>query len=212
MKVKKKVLAYVLFAVGLSFLIVSALSPEVKPSTDNHQQTASTAGNNSPAMNASTIGSNSSVIQVNTMNYSVGATIEQIKQAMREVQKEKDPDLRKTFQLGYFLFAATERQEIVPLGSPMDDILQVDWKAGYTVSFSTDTVSLHISRMHIHFPDGPKTEMSDLNVTIPRRIEPPRAGIYGTRKFQVACAVVSTSTESVVIAMGVRFSPVASSR
>src|SRR6266850_696209 len=97
---------------------------------DSHNQMAITSGNNSPAINQS--GPNL------TLNINNGPTLELIEQAMRNVQKEKDADLKKEFPLGYILFTATERKQIVPLRSPMDEVIKINWRTGYSVSFTND--------------------------------------------------------------------------
>jgi hypothetical protein len=128
---------------------------------------------------------------------------------MREVQREQDPDLRRKFQLGYILFTATERQEIVPLNSPIDEMLQIDWKSGYSVSFTPDSVTLGLPTMTIRMPDsGGVVHLQGTSVTVRRRFEPwARPGIYNNGKMRVAFKVVSTNADSIMIAMGIESPP-----
>lgn len=157
-------------------------------------------------------GSNNTVIQA-----AAGASVitgisdeglKQIRDGMSAIQKQKDAELRAKFNLGYILFTATERNVIVPLGSPMDDILKVDWKTGYNVSFSDKTVTLSLPNMVFQTPDS-GVEIHFLNsskIVVPRQL-----GLFVCPvvmvNYGLVFTVVSTSENSIIIAMGIQSPP-----
>jgi hypothetical protein len=197
MKANKKWIPWVLFIVGFGVLTAAFWpSADETKTVDNHQMNAVAAAPNATAINAAP-----------GANVLLGASLEQIKQAMREVQKEKDPELRKIFPLGYILFTATEHQQIVPLNSPMDSMIEVDWRTKYTVSFEDNKVLLELPTITIHQLPGDNSKMVGCGIGFPKRIG---AGtIIGlTYAPYVLCfAVVAIDGGNVTVAMGLQPKP-----
>jgi hypothetical protein len=159
---------------------------------------------------ATVLGSNNTVIQVAPGSIVVNGTtdegLKQIRDGMLAVQKQKDAELRATFNLGYILFTATERNEIVPLNSPIDDILKIDWKSGYNVSFSDKTVTLRFPDMTFQPPDG-DVHFSGCSVTVFKHFEPLARPGFVMGNYRLAFKVASINENSVVIAMGIQSPP-----
>src|SRR5258708_7929507 len=127
---------------------------------------------------------------------------------MESFQQGNDAALKAKFNLGYILFTATERREIVPLRSPMDEILKIDWETGYAVYFESNAVTLRLPNFIIRPPGSATVVHQGSTVTLPRRIEPwARPGIYNDGKIRVAFKVVATNAGALMIAMGVQSPP-----
>jgi hypothetical protein len=198
-KAKKKTVAILLVATGLGFVVFSLVSSESERKTaENHGQNATATGPGATAINAAS----GAIVSVSS-----GATIEQIKEAMRQVQREQGPDLRKLFTLGYVLFTATETQEIIPLNRPIDTGLEVDWESGHSVSLTSNSVTLYLPQVVI------RTQLTILQLgpgpyTISRKIEPlENSIIYEEANVRVALKVVSTNEDSVMVALGIESKP-----
>ena len=128
--------------------------------------------------------------------------------SMQSFQQENDAALKAKFNLGYILFTATERKELVPLRSPMDEILRIDWATGYSVAFESNTVTLRLPDFTIHPPNAGTFAHHGTSVTLLRRIEPwARPGIYNDGKIRVAFKVVATNTDALMVAMGIQSPP-----
>jgi hypothetical protein len=131
----------------------------------------------------------------------------EIVRRMVALQKENDPELKAKFNLGYVLFTATERKQVIPLNSPFDEILIVDWKSGYDVSFLDDSVTLRLPSIVFHPTNSARLAFNGQSVTVRRRFEPwARPGIV-SGNFRLAFKVVSTNANSIVIAMGIQSPP-----
>jgi len=126
---------------------------------------------------------------------------------MAALQKENDPALKAKFNLGYILFTATERKEIIPLNSPMDEILKVDWKSGYDVSFSDDAVTLKLPNIVFQPTNSATMTINGESVTVRRRFEPWARPGFVNGNFRLAFKVVSTNSDSITIAMGIQSPP-----
>ena len=133
--------------------------------------------------------------------------LKQIRDGMLAVQKQKDAELRAKFNVGYILFTATERNEIVPLDSPMDDILTVDWKSGHNVSFSDKTVTLHLPHINFHPPNSGVVDLNRSTITVRRHFEPFARPGFVQGNYRLAFKVVSTNEDSIIIAMGIESPP-----
>jgi hypothetical protein len=162
-------------------------------------------GNNQSAI---VNGTGNAVIQAASgAKVSVGvsdSTVEAIRQGLLAIQKEKDSQLRRTFTRGYVLFAATERNEIVPLNSPFNEILQIDWKSGYKLDVSETEVTLQLPDMNYYEP-GKVTPIKIRNnvVAITRRSASHPFVLIGMNNSVIGFEMVSNSQDSVAIAIGV---------
>jgi hypothetical protein len=176
-------------------------------------QSVTTTGKNAPVtIQTANAMSNSTVIQAapgSTANNGISdESIKLIREGMLAIQKEKDAELKSKFSLGYILFTATDRNEVVPLNSPMDEVIKIDWKSGYTVTFTDTHIMLSIGHMVIHFPNSITQDFHDCNFGVLRRIEPwARPGIYNDGVFRVAFKAISTHEDSAIIAMGIESPP-----
>jgi hypothetical protein len=165
-KVKQKWISWacwVVFGISAFVLIYNIARPD-RSKTESGQK-ALTEGDNSPAVNfaANTSGSNSPVTQTFINNSYPSNEVKtviakedeilSIVRYMQEVKGDNDAELLAKFQLGYILFSVTQRKEIVPLNSAMDNILKIDWKSGYEVSFSETHVHLRLPDMAIFPPE-----------------------------------------------------------
>jgi hypothetical protein len=170
----------------------------------SHNKTASTDGNNSPATNqvATQSGTNNTLNQVaarGTLTYGISdETYKQMQEDMLALQKQKDAELRAIFKYGYILFTATERNEIVPLNSPIDNILTIDWNAGYNISFSDETIKL---RMPTITYEPTKIRLEDCTIRMPKDGTLVSGLFLG--KHIIAYKVISIKKDSVIIAMGI---------
>jgi hypothetical protein len=198
--IMKKLGAFTLIV--LAFLVWSHYKRNDQQTT-SHNKTATATGNNSPATNQSATASGSNT----TVNGISDEGLKQIRDGMLAVQKQKDAELRAKFNLGYILFTATERNEIVPLDSPMDDILKVDWKSGYNVSFSDDAVSLRLPHMVFHPPNSSVIDFNGSTITVRRHFEPFARPGFVIGNYRLTFKVVSTNEDSIIIAMGIQSPP-----
>jgi hypothetical protein len=165
---------------------------------------------NSPTSTQS--GNNNALIQNSpnaTLNYGVSdETYKQMQEGMLAVQKLKDAQLRAEYDIGYIIFTATERNEIVPLKSPMDNIIIVDWKSGYLISSSSDTVKFRFPDMVVRQESqngGGAVELgfNGCTATMPKR-ENITFKAIALNDVGVDFKIVSISKDSIVIAMGVK--------
>jgi hypothetical protein len=159
---------------------------------------------------ATVLGSNNTVIQVAPGSIVINGTtdegLKKILDGLLAAQKQKDAELLAEFNIGYILFTATERNEIIPLNSPMDDILKVDWKSGYNVSFSDKTVTLRFPDIVLLPPNSGSTTFNGCSVTLPKLENftfelPP---LFCPSNYKLVFKVISTNENSVIIAMGVK--------
>ncbi|MGA3164270.1 MAG: hypothetical protein ABSD77_08785 [Verrucomicrobiota bacterium] len=212
MKKPKKVIGWFLIIASCAFLLFAVFSSNTEKSEDRNQ-IATTSGNNSPAtiQSATVSGSNNTVVQAApgaTVNASLSdESIKLIQEGMLALQKEKDAELKAKFNLGYILFTATDRNEIIPLGSPMDEILKVDWKSGYNVSFSDSAVTLTLPNMVFQPPNSGGVDFNSPKIGVRRHFEPFARPGFVVGNYRLAFKVVSTNANSIVVAMGIESPP-----
>ena len=208
--------------IGGIFLIVVSVGGCLlhRAVSNNRTLTATTSGGDSPAtvFSASTTGSNSPITQTvinngyltNEMKAAAEKQDEMlaILRRMEDTKRDKDAELKAKFQFGYILFSATERKEIIPLKSPMDEIFKVDWNSGYEVSITDSHVNLRLPNMAIHSPDGTVAAFTNSSVGVLRSIEPwARPGIFNNGRIRIAPKLVSTNDNVFVIALGIQSPP-----
>jgi hypothetical protein len=127
---------------------------------------------------------------------------------METFQKENEPELKAKFNLGYILFTATESKIIIPLNSPFDDIIKIDWKSGYSISLTEDTITLRLPNFTIHPSTNFTFRSQGDTLVMGRRIEPwARPGIFNNGKVRIAFKVVATNEDNVIIALGIQSPP-----
>ena len=187
---------------GLSLILITMIILAVAFLVWLHYQQPNAS--NSPTATQS--GNNNFLLQ-NSPNATFGVsdkTYKQMQEGMLAIQKLKDAELRAYFNVGYILFTATEKNIIVPKESPIDNILKIDWKSGYNVSFTHDHVSLKLPRIN-YYISYPQIDLNDAEVSLPR-IENYTLILPWTKydKYKLIFRVVSTNEDSITIAMGIR--------
>lgn len=134
--------------------------------------------------------------------------LKQIRDGMLAVQKQQDAELRAKFNLGYILFTATERKEIVPLDSPMNDILKVDWKPGYNVSFSDKTITIRLPDIRFSPPNSGELNITGgWNLIVRRHSKSSLPSLAVIGNYEVALEIVSIDEDSIIFAIGLRSPP-----
>jgi hypothetical protein len=169
--------------------------PQPQPSV---AQSASTAGNNSPVMQAN----NGSTIN-STINYGLTEdSLRLIREGMAAIERKKKDDLLKTFPMGYVLFTITERNQVVPNGSPIDKILAFDWTSFYALSISDGAITLHMPDMILTPPKGGLFVLSSCSMMVYRI---PGTVTRGFRlgNYGVACRYLEDMDQSPVVALGI---------
>ena len=144
-------------------IITAAIIAFLAQQTRKESPTVSQSANNSPG--AIQAGGN-----VNINNGLSDEGLKQIREGMLAVQREQEEKLQAKFNLGYILFTATKRNEIVPLQSPFDEIIKIDWKAGYSVTFKTNYVFLHIASLIIRPTTGGVFDHRDCTIGLLRSL------------------------------------------
>jgi len=194
----------VLFILGVILILWAYFKGDKKVATEDKATKPETI------QSATTLGNNSSVIQAfsgaKVFSGISDEGLNQIRDGMLAIQKQKDIELQAEFNLGYILFTATKRSEIVPLDSPMDDILKVDWKSGYDVSFSGDVIKLRLPKMVFDFPNIGTLNFDGCGVKI-RPFKSSTLYAIDMGNYKIGFKVVSTNEDSVVIAMGIKSPP-----
>lgn len=208
-----------LVAVGGGVCFYWSTTGESKQPTN---YSATTSGDNSSAtiFSANTSGTNSPINQsVNITSYPTNEVAELLKGQREQANRDEeilswmkkfqdDSKLKAKFNLGYILFTATETRRIIPFNSPMDDIIQIDWKSGYEVALTETHVNLRLPTLTIHPPDGPRMILHGGSYEVLRRIKPwAGPGIYNNGKIRVAIKVVDTNQDNVVVALGIQSPP-----
>lgn len=211
--IMKKLGAFALIAVVLIALVWWHYGRSGQQTT-SHNKTATATGDNSSATNqsATTSGSNNTVIQAapgaTVVNGLSDKGLNQIQEGMLALQKQKDAELRAIFNVGYILFTATERNQIVPLNSTMDNILKVNWESGYNVSFSDNTVTLRLPETVFSPPNTGAIHFGGSNnITVYRHFEPFARPGFVMGNYRLAFKVVSIDEDSIIIAMGIQSPP-----
>jgi hypothetical protein len=174
--------------------------------------TTTTSGNNSPT--AVTTGNNSPVTQTvnnydypsNEINTAAEKQDEMLAMLRRmetfKKEKESNPDFNKFFPLGYILFTATGRKEIISQQpSPMDEI-EFRWSEGYSVEMTTTNATIHLPSFVVH--NGASTAHFSIG-----SIGLPRAVGYATSPMRFSSNVltfltVSTNTNETMVAVGLQ--------
>jgi hypothetical protein len=193
----KKLGAFSLIAIAIIVLVWLHYEHNGQQTTNNNK-TASTDGNNSPAIT----GNNNALIQNSpgaTLNYGLSDdTYKHIREGMEAEQKLKDIELRTYFKYGYILFTATERNEIVPLKSPMNDIITFDFNTGYNITYSDKTINLDLPTISYKHT---KLILVGFTVKVPKDgtvISP-----YYFDEYRIAFKAISAKEDSAIIAMGI---------
>lgn len=123
-------------AVGvIAAAIISRNSSSLQPSVTNTGSGAAFIGNN------------------NNVKYEIApdgsSDTQEILNSVRRmelVQKERVAELEKRFPLGYMLFTATDRRQIVPMKTNnVDDMLRFNWKSeSHAVRVTSSNIFLHL--------------------------------------------------------------------
>jgi len=167
-----------------------------------------------PAMNAS-VGNGAAVLgNSNTVNVSISSgdskrndEILEIVRRMERIEKEKSKDLKQFFPLGYIIFTATKREQIVPLGdSTWDKSLEIDWKSGqHSVQISENKITLHLPTLKLGDPK--KGQMTfypqDYSFPLPTATGVPLTG-HGVNGLVLWFLIVSTNDPGPIMAIGLR--------
>jgi hypothetical protein len=205
-----------LFAI-VFIIIITQLDFQGNKKTEGRNQTAIATGNNSPAANQF---GNGNVLTQNSPNSPVyygviDKTREDIRtkalEDMNALQQQNKDKFLADFPLGYILFAVIrthkERNEIIPWNSPWDDIIKIDWKSGYNVSFSDETIVLSLPTIAIK----DIITYEKLSFTISRNVVPPFDVILGfqpdstpEKAYRLVIRCVSSNKDSVIMAVGVQ--------
>jgi hypothetical protein len=180
--------------------------------TRNSQQTTTVNNSSITNQSATVPGSNNIVIQAapgaNVISGLSDEGLKQIRDGMLAIQKQKDAELRAEFNVGYILFTATERNEIVPLDSPMNDILEVDWKSGYNISFSDNIVKLRLPKIILHPPNSGIINInSGYTIAFSRDGKNNTNYFVATGNYGLVFKFVSANDNSIIIAMGIKSPP-----
>jgi hypothetical protein len=122
---------------------------------------------------------------------------------MEAVEQKRKDDLLKMFPMGYTLFTVTERNQVVPNGSPMDQILQVDWNSAHTLSISESSVTLKLPNMTFTPPGNGRANYSGSRVTMTRNIGAPMFGLSRIGNYGVVCKYLEEAGGSPVMALGI---------
>ena len=164
-----------------------------------HSNQQNTNSNNITDIN----GNNNALIQNSPnaiLNYGISDEwLKQIREGMLAVQKQKEAELQAEFKMGYVIFTATERNEIVPLNSPMDEIITIDWKADYNVSFNEDSVILHIPNIILN---PGQTKIENNVVMVPRNGQTKK--LYKFGNYTLCVKALSAKSDSAMIVMGIK--------
>jgi hypothetical protein len=128
---------------------------------------------------------------------------------MEAVQNENTANLSNDFPLGYILFTATERKQIIPLRSPMDKVIQFDWEnSNYSVDMNEQGVFLHLPDFTLQNPDGTGTAyFKGASEWLPRAVGAKHYGYVLKGNLCFVFEVISTNTDSVIMAMGLQHTP-----
>jgi hypothetical protein len=180
----------------------AAESPASQPAPN---QSATSSGNNSPNIQAD---------RGSTVNYTVNSgvtdqTLQQIKDGIIALQKQKEDELKKTFSGGYIVFGVTERQEIVPIDSPWDRMISIDWKAGYQIAVNNKAVTISLPKTVYTPPNGAgMIEIGKQRVAIPKRIAPfPIPFIVAAPDYRIGFKYIGDFDNSEIIALGLQLPP-----
>jgi len=143
--------------------IVSVASSRPIQSPMATDQTSS--GNNSANINQANQGGVNNL----TVNYGLTPDIFQaIKDGMIAAEKRRKDDLLKTFPMGYVLFTITDRNQFVPNGSPLDQIVFIDWTTLKAIEVSEKSISFLIPTIYLMPPGGGFSILDSCAVTVPR--------------------------------------------
>jgi hypothetical protein len=128
--------------------------------------------------------------------------IQAIREGLKAIQKQKDAEISSIFDVGYILFTATERNEIVPLDSAFNEILHVDWKSGWNITFSEKAVTLTTPSMFIT-KNNLRAEFGPNQYTLDRVINPGFIPFVLGQDFTLGLKVVDTNADSITFALGI---------
>jgi len=95
----------------------------------------------------------------------------EILRRMEATQTEQAGDLEREYPLGYVLFTVTGRKEVVPLDSPMDKVLEFDWKSGnYSVRSTLDQILLTLPPCKLNLlSNRPPSTISNYTIALERK-------------------------------------------
>jgi hypothetical protein len=128
----------------------------------------------------------------------------QILRRMEAINAENGPELMRKFPLGYVLFTVTGRKEVIPLGSPMDKVIQFDWTKGdYGVEITNNHIQLKLPPSRLMWKDRVLGLTYGNVVTFQRKVG---LGVITdeTPEFRVAVEVVSVAASNTIVALGLK--------
>jgi hypothetical protein len=196
-KARKKYVHWVLWAIaGIALITGMFFSDTEKAATS---QTANVYGEKSQILQAAP----GSTINNTTINNGVSdATLEVIRNGMREAQKQEEAKLKESFPDGWIIFTATERREIIPLDSPMEQIVKFHWTNHYSVDLSPTRINLQLPDFDFLNPDGSiRLAIQHLKLDCVREAGH-SLGMQWNTNYLVMFQILSTGKDGVIIAMG----------
>lgn len=189
----------------------NATSGDKFKSTDNSGMTFQAAGNakNVVANQTATWNSGQIIQASGNSKVNVGLTQEaydQIVEGLKAVQKNKEAFLDRLFPLGYFLFTATDRKQIIPLNIPMKNI-KVDWSPAEIIEVTDSRILLRAPSISFDLY-GKYSVLHDAHlgantVSVPR-IAGAFADILTLNDLRQTALVVELNKDSAVMAVGFR--------
>ena len=117
---------------------------------------------------------------------------------MERVQSENDEQLLKRFPLGYVLFTATLRKEIIPLDPKTKDF-EVDWHSAKVVEITEE-------RVIVQFPDfvyrPSNWRVYQNTVGLFRQKGARSGGMVSIGRHSTAVEIIHNDADGVIIALG----------
>lgn len=129
---------------------------------------------------------------------------EQILEGLKAVQKKKEEFLNRTFPLGYILFTATSKKQVIPLQIPMN-YLKVDWASAGDIEFTGEELIL-TTPLIIYDYTGRNfkengTELGPNRIGVEKSVGAASV-LFQTSEFRQVLMVMEVNDDGIVLALG----------
>jgi hypothetical protein len=192
------VLGVVWWLIGRAYRKDHPVSPPAGKESATHQ-TATTAGNNSPATNIVVTGPNAKIsVQPALSGTEVDRIAERLQTRMREEKAQKGPELARSYPLGYTIFAVTSQNKAIPFRDPQGRIWQFDWSLAHVRS-DPETITIRLP----DFVDPNHNSFSATTVRM-RKAVGEKAVPMTISGMDLVLEVISTRSDAAVVALGMK--------